>query len=304
MRQLTFEVSHEFDGIMVKSFLRNHCGLSARLLVKLKRQPNGLTVNGVLIRTIDILHSGDIICITMPDDSKQLEPKTLPIHIAYEDEDVLVVDKPHNMPMYPSPGHDCDSLANAVAAYFLNNKEKLAFRPVYRLDKDTSGLVVIAKNAYSAAKLAITVQKEYAAICEGILSGSGTIDFPIQIKEGYGIQREVGQNGVRAVTHWQVVSSGNQHTLLKLNLETGRTHQIRVHLSHIGHPLAGDDMYGGSQKLLSRQALHCSQVSFIHPVTAKPISLVCGLPCDMEALALACGFANCTKRVVNCTNNE
>ncbi|HEX3038349.1 MAG TPA: RluA family pseudouridine synthase [Oscillospiraceae bacterium] len=299
MRQLTFQVSQEFDGTAVKSFLRNHCGLSARLLVKLKRQPNGLTANGVLIRTIDILHSGDIICITMPDDSKQLEPKSLPIHISYEDEDVLVVDKPHDMPMYPSPGHDCDSLANAVAAYFLNNKEKLAFRPVYRLDKDTSGLIIIAKNAYAAAKLATTVKKEYTAICEGILSGSGTIDFPIQIKEGYGIQREVGQNGIRAVTHWQAVSSGNHHTLLKLHLETGRTHQIRVHLSHIGHPLAGDDMYGGSRKLLDRQALHCSQVSFIHPVTAKQISLVCELPRDMETLALACDFANCTKHIVN-----
>ena len=291
MRRLTFEVSPEFDGIKVKSFLRGYCGLSARLLVKLKRQPNGLTVNGVLVRTIDILHSGDIICITMLDDDKQLEPNALPIRIAYEDEDVLVVDKPCDMPMYPSPGHDCDSLANAVAAYFMDNGEKLAFRPVYRLDKDTSGFVVIAKNAYAAAKLAVTVKKEYTAICEGILSGSCTIDSPIQIKEGHSIQREVGQNGVRAVTHWQANGSGKEHTLLTLCLETGRTHQIRVHLSHIGHPLAGDDMYGGSLRLIGRQALHCAQVSFLHPVTAKPISLASTLPCDMEALAFACNFA-------------
>lgn len=296
MRQLTFKVSQEFDGIMVKSFLRGYCGVSARLLVKLKRQPCGLTVNGIRVRSIDILHNGDIICITMQDDEKQLEPNAMPVCIAFEDDDVLVVDKPFDMPIYPSPSHDCDSLANAVAAYYLAHGEKLAFRPVYRLDKDTSGLIVLAKNAYSAAKLAFTIQKEYTAICEGILSGSGTIDLPIQLKEGHGIQREaVREGGIPAVTHWQAVDSGKEHTLLKLRLETGRTHQIRVHLSHIDHPLAGDDMYGGSLEHIGRQALHCSQVSFIHPVTEKSVLLSSNLPDDMQELAFSCGFSKCTK---------
>lgn len=293
MRQLSFLVSQKYDGIMVKSFLRGYCGVSARLLVKLKRQPDGLTVNGQHVRSIDILHNGDMICITMPDDEKQLEPKAMPVSIVFEDEDILVVDKPYNMPVYPAPGHDCDSLANAVAAHYLEHGEKLAFRPVYRLDKDTSGLLVLAKNAYSAARLAFSIQKEYTAVCEGILTQSGTIDLPIRLKEGYGIQREVGDDrGEKAVTHWQAISSGNNYTLLALRLETGRTHQIRVHLSHIGHPLAGDDMYGGSLKYMSRQALHCSQVSFVHPVTGKPVLLFSNLPCDMQALSLACGFQN------------
>lgn len=284
MRQLTFNVPLECDGIKVKSFLREYCDLSSRLLIKLKRQPNGLTANGVHVKSVDILRGGDIMRITMPDDIKHPEPKSLPIYPVYEDEDILLVDKPYNMPMYPSPGHDCDSLANAVAAYYLTHKLNSAFRPVYRLDKDTSGLVVLAKNPYAAAKLAARTTKEYMAICEGTLFGCDTIDAPIHRKEGYGIQRESGGYGEKAVTHWQAVSSNKDYTLLNIHLETGRTHQIRVHLSDIGHPLVGDDMYGGHCNYMSRQALHCSKVSFTHPVTSKMITLTSELPQDMQRL--------------------
>lgn len=299
MRQIAFTVPPELDGILVKNFLRYQCGISARLLVKLKRQTDGLLLHGVRVRSVDVLHSGDEICITMTDDEKQAEPKCLPIKNVYEDEDVLIIDKPFHMPMYPTKGHDCDSLANAIAAYYQERQLKTAFRPIYRLDKDTSGLIVIAKNSYVAARLANSIKKVYIAVCEGFLSGEGTVDSPIQLLHGHTIQREAGKGGEKAVTHWQAVESSGSHTFLKLHLETGRTHQIRVHMSHIGHPLAGDDMYGGSLNDIERQALHCMKVSFMHPVTNQPIEVQSSLPEDILRLALKSGLKNCTNHNSN-----
>ncbi|MDF2632571.1 MAG: RluA family pseudouridine synthase [Caproiciproducens sp.] len=303
MRELSFTVPNEYDGIRLKSFLRGYCSVSSRLMVKLKREPMGIMNNGLHVIATDTLKSGDVIRLLMPDDDKQIEPADLPLQIVYEDKDLLIVDKSANMPMYPCPGHDCDSLANAVAAYYLKQNEKLAFRPVYRLDKDTSGLVVLTKNAYCAACLAGKLQKEYTAICEGELWGNGTIDRPIGLKEGHRIQREVTPNGEMAITKWQALCSGDHHTLLSLELKTGRTHQIRVHLSSLGHPLAGDDMYGGSLCSIGRQALHCGSVSFIHPVTMQGMSFTCNPPCDMQELLIACGMKKCTKTVYRNTPN-
>jgi 23S rRNA pseudouridine1911/1915/1917 synthase len=288
MRQLSFTVPKEYDGIRLKSFLRGYCGVSSRLLVKLKREPMGITKNGFHTIVTVPLQAGDIIGLLMPDDDKQIEPVQLPLQIVYEDSDLLIADKPADMPMYPCPGHDCDSLANAVASYYLSNNEKLAFRPVYRLDKNTSGLVVLTKNAYCAARLAGSIQKTYMAICEGKLSGSGIIDRPIGLKEGSKIQREVTPEGKSAVTEWKAVFCNGEHTYLTLVLKTGRTHQIRVHLSSIGYPLAGDDMYGGSTGEIGRQALHCGQISFLHPVTMQNLRFDCDLPQDMQKLLLEC----------------
>lgn len=290
MRQINFTVPNGYDGISLKSFLRGYCSVSSRLLVKLKRVPMGITRNGLRAIASDILKSGDVIGLFMPDDDKQMEPADFPLQIIHEDSDLLIADKPADMPMYPCPGHDCDSLANAVAAYFISKNENLAFRPVYRLDKDTSGLVAIAKNAYCAARLAGSFEKKYTAICEGELCGNGLIDLPIGLKDGSRIQREVTPNGKAAVTKWQALLSKGGHTLLILELETGRTHQIRVHLSQMGYPLAGDDMYGGSVVLINRQALHCGEVSFIHPVTLKRLSFVSELPADMQKLLSDCGM--------------
>ena len=283
MRELTFFVTKEWDGAKLKSFLRRPCGLSARLLVKLKKEPMGLSINGKHARSVDILHAGDEVRLRMPGDSKLAEARPVPISIVYEDEDLLVVNKPSGMPMHPSPGHDCDTLSNAVSAYYLEKGLPLAVRSVYRLDKDTTGLVVIAKNPYAAARLASGIQKEYTAICEGRLCGEGTVNGPIAVMEGHGIRREVNPMGVPAVTHWRAEAQNENYTLLKLHLETGRTHQIRVHMSSLGHPLAGDDMYGGRTDLISRQALHCGRVSFQHPVTGKTLCFIQELPEDMLA---------------------
>ena len=284
MRTLTFTVPPALCGIRVKSFLRGYCGVSARLLARLKRTPMGIAVNGAHATAIDVLRAGDTLRVTLPEDQKQLPPRELPLEAVYEDEDLLVANKPCSMPVYPTPGHDDDTLANAAAAHWGRRGERIAFRPVYRLDKDTSGLIVLAKNAYAAARLANRVQKEYTAVCEGSLTGGGTVDTPIGLAPGSRIRREAGGDGVPAVTHWRSEACFDGHTLLKLRLETGRTHQIRVHMASIGHPLAGDDLYGGGLRLIGRQALHCGEVRFVHPVTGKNIVLRCALPPDMEKL--------------------
>ena len=295
MRELSFFVPNEYDGIGLKSFLRSYCGISSRLMIRLKREPMGITRNGLHAIVTETLKAGDAVHVRMPEDHKLHEPLSLPLAVVYEDSDLLIVNKPANMPMYPTPGHDRDSLANVAAAYFSSKGERLAFRPVYRLDKDTTGLVLLAKNPYCAARLAAKIEKEYIAVCEGAICGKGMISAPIGLKAGHKIQREVTVGGDRAVTLWKELEGGKGHTLLALQLKTGRTHQIRVHMAHIGHPLAGDDMYGGSLQLIQRQALHCMSIHFIHPVTKSELNLFCGLPEDMQALLRICGMKKYTK---------
>ena len=295
MRELSFLVPNEYDGIGLKSFLRSYCGISSRLMVRLKREPMGITRNGLHAIVTETLKAGDTVRVRMPEDQKLHEPLNLPLAVVYEDSDLLVVNKPANMPMYPTPGHDRDSLANVAAAYFSSKGERLAFRPVYRLDKDTTGLVLLAKNPYCAARLAAKIEKEYIAVCEGTLFGKGMISAPIGLKAGHKIQREVAVSGDTAVTLWKELESGKGHTLVALQLKTGRTHQIRVHMAHIGYPLAGDDMYGGSLQLIQRQALHCISIRFFHPVAKKEFDISCGLPEDMETLLITCGMKKYTK---------
>ena len=155
---------------------------------------------------------------------------------------------------------------------------------LYRLDRNTSGIMVLAKHAYGAAALAGKMEKEYVAVCEGFLSGHETIDQPIGLEPGSKIKRAVCPNGERAITEWNAVRSENGYTLLQVHLKTGRTHQIRVHMAWLGHPLAGDDLYGGNTSLIARQALHCKTVSFFHPVQKKAIVLKSSFPDDFQAL--------------------
>lgn len=284
MRTLEFTVPDSFDGKKVEEFLRSYCKISYRLLIRLKRTYMGITVNGVHRRSIDILRSGDFVELRLPEDEKPAQAVCLPIEVLFEDEDVIVLNKPPGMPVHPSRGHECDTLANAFAWYMQEKGKVLAFRPVNRLDRDTSGIVVAAKHSYSAARLAGGIDNSYFAVCQGKLQGSGTIDLPIGLKPGHGITRQVRQDGERAVTHYTVLGSAGGHTVLRLKLETGRTHQIRVHMSSQGYPLAGDDMYGGSRLLIGRQALHCECVSFIHPCSGQKIVVKSPLPKDMQEL--------------------
>ena len=286
MRVLEFSVPPELDGILVKTFLRRHCEVSARLLAKLKHIPLGISREGQQIRAIDRLHMGDVVALTLPEDKICLKSSGEELRIIYEDEDVLVIDKNSGMPVHPSPGHDCDTVLNAFATYCEMKGTPMSFRPAYRLDKDTTGVLVIAKNGYTAARLSQAIQKEYFAVCGGYLEGEGEIRFPIRHREGFGIQRECGEGGVSAITHWKVLGHGDECTMLSLWLETGRTHQIRVHLAGIGHPLLGDDMYGGRTDRIQRQALHCGKVSFFCPAAGKKLYLESPLPEDMKKIWL------------------
>lgn len=277
MRVIHFEIKEKDNNKQIKEFLRDF-GVSSSLLTKLKQTENGITVNGNFARTIDRLSIGDKLVISIQ--NKGHMPKPLEnnmVQSVYEDEDILVLNKPFMMPVHESRNHQGDTLANAAACYM---ESDTAFRAVYRLDRDTSGLVLIAKNELAASKLAGRIKKDYYAICEGVLTDSGTIDLPIRRVRDSIIKRGVFSDGEKAVTHWNAVKSNGESTLLKINLETGRTHQIRVHFSHIGHPLLGDSLYKGNCDQITRQALHCKTIYFTHPVTEKPMVIDSNFPED------------------------
>lgn len=289
--KITFTVDENYGGRTVKDFLRQKCGVSSSMLTQLKKYDDGILQNGCHVRSVDILRTNDIVTITLPQDETDVIPVELPVSVLYEDEHLIVFDKAPFMAVHPVHGHIDDTLANACAFYAMKKGEAYSFRAINRLDRDTSGTLLCAKNGYAAAKLSRNVSKKYIAVCEGVIDKSGTIDAPIRLMEGHSIQREVGAGGVRAVTHYKPVKVGNGHTLVEFELETGRTHQIRVHMSHIGHPLAGDDMYGGSLKYINRQALHCGEVRFIHPISEDEIVIQSKLPQEFEDL-INCCFAD------------
>lgn len=280
-RALTYTVPPAWDGRTVKDFARQHLGLSSRAFVKQKYLPGGLVKNGQPCRSVDLLRAGDRLCLTLPEEAETYQAVEGPLSILYEDQDYLAVDKPPAMPVHPSPGHDRDSLLNRVAFHYQLTGQAPAFRPLYRLDKDTSGILLVGK--HRAAVSSAQVEKTYYAVCQGELSGDGTVEVPIALEPGSKIRRCCREDGQPAVTHWQVLASQEGHTLLRLRLETGRTHQIRVHMAHLGHPLAGDDLYGGSRQRLCRQALHCGELSLVCKPLGAGLRLAAPFPEDMAA---------------------
>ena len=281
MREITFKISERENGVMIRDYLRDF-GVSSSLLTSLKQDENGIKLNGKFAKTIERLKDGDELKISIKNKGRMPEKfECDKVSVAYNDEDILVLNKPELMPVHESRNHRGDTLANVSACYIDSD---CAFRAVYRLDRDTSGLVLIAKNELVASKLAGKVKKDYYAVVSGVFEGSGTIDLPIRRVQESIIERGVFDDGERAVTHWQAVKSDGKNTLLKINLETGRTHQIRVHFAHIGHPLLGDSLYGGDCTLINRQALHCKTIYFTHPITGESISVDSPFPNDFKGL--------------------
>ncbi len=278
MRTIEFIIDEKNEGVKIRSFLRSF-GVSTALLTKLKNSENGITVNGSFARTIDPLHTGDVLKINIENSGKMPEPVKTDVDVVYEDEDLIVFNKPPHMPVHESRHHIGDTLSN-FASYYLG--ENGAFRAVYRLDNDTSGLVLVAKNMFVAGKLAGAIKKDYYAVACGIIENDGVIDKPIARCSNSIIKREVREDGAFAVTHYEVVSVMGNTTLVKLNLETGRTHQIRVHMEYIGHPLLGDTLYGTPSEAIARQALHCKDIYFTHPVTEKEMHITCDYPTDIK----------------------
>lgn len=285
---LTYRVSNN-NLINLKELLKSHFQISDRLLAKLKNAQK-IFINGEKVSVRASLKTGDLVEVNLDflENNSNIVPTKMKLDILLEDEAILIVNKPAHIPVHPSMDHFEDSLSNGVRFYFDEIDLKRKIRPVNRLDKDTSGIVIFAKNEYVQECLVKqmkknTFVKEYIAVCSGSFDcKAGTIDAPIARKEDSIIERCVSEAGDKAVTHYEVLKNVNNYSVVKCILETGRTHQIRVHLAHIGHPLLGDTLYGTSSPLISRQALHAYKVKFIHPISLKSIELTAKIPNDIE----------------------
>lgn len=284
-RRIDFTIEEKYDGKRVVDFLKGKAKASSRLITKLKHDDDGIMLNGIHTRTIDILKAGDILSITLPVDKEEqtsaVEPLPYPLKVFYEDEDLLIVDKPAGLPLHPSHNHQGDTLANAVAYHLEQQGKSSVFRSIGRLDRGTSGIVVCGLNRFVTGILNGNIYKEYMAVCEGIYEGEGTIDRPIYRPDPIKTYRTVDERGEAAITEWKALSHYDGKSLLRIHLLTGRTHQIRVHFSSLGTPLVGDTMYGTPRDDISRQALHCCYCKFVHPVTNELIEIESPLPEDI-----------------------
>lgn len=285
MRTLFYTVPPEYDGRKLLHFLRGGAGCSYTLVRSLKTFEDGILRNGVRARTIDRVQAGDRITITLHDAPKQAEFCTAQVEILYEDDDVLIYNKPPSMACHQSKSNQQGTLANVFACHCAEQGMSLTCRILNRMDKDTSGAVLIAKNAFAAAALTRHVGKRYIAVVGGVLNpAGGVIEAPIGQPDRTDPQRAVMKEGQYARTDYQTYAVGAGYSVVYCTLPTGRTHQIRVHMRHIGVPLLGDSLYGGDCGLIDRQALHCAQVSFVHPISGQRIVVEAPIPQDMQKL--------------------
>lgn len=287
-RVLKYIIDEEYGGKTVKDFLIRRCRMSGTLIKGLKSTEDGIMVNGERKFVTHTINRGDELVISIYEDkSENILPIRMDFTNVYEDEDIIIVEKPPNMPTHPSQGNFSNTLANALMYYWNERGEQHTFRAVNRLDKDTSGLMCVAKNSYAHAVLCDEIKnkvlkRRYRAIVCGDVREDGTVDAPIARSGESVIKRCVSADGQNAVTHYKVKERLGKYTVLELELETGRTHQIRVHMSHIGHPLLGDWLYGEeNHDLFDRQALHSCYIELIHPISGKKITFNSKMPQDM-----------------------
>lgn len=294
-RLFHYTISSDFDGETLLSYLK-YKQFSSQIITHLKRTENGILLNGVWGRVRDILHTGDILTITLIEleGSKNIIPSPIPLHIVYEDEDLMIINKSANTPIHPSQGNYDNTLANAVAHYYAQKGEPFIYRCINRLDRDTTGLLILAKHMYSASLLSNMVQnreihREYLALATGLVPDFGIIEAPIGRLDGSTIERCIDEiNGDYARTHFHRISFQNGYSLVSLKLDTGRTHQIRVHMKHIGHPLPGDFLYNPDYSIIERQALHSYRLVFVHPITNEKMEFTAPLPEDMNSICDFC----------------
>jgi len=289
-RILNYQISKEDENRTIASFLEKE-GYSGQNIINLKKIPESILLNGKWEYVTKKLSEGDMLTIHIVEDtsSEKIPPVKLPFPVVYEDEDILVVNKPADMPIHPSMNNYENTLGNAAAYYFSQKGQPFVFRCINRLDRDTTGLTILAKHMLSSSilnedMLHRRIKRTYYAIVMGEdLPNEGVVDAPIGRKEGSTIERMVDfENGERAVTHYKVLGRKKGKSLVALNLETGRTHQIRVHMKYIGHPLIGDFLYNPECKLMQRQALHSYRLKFTHPITKEEMVFEAPLPKDME----------------------
>ncbi|CCZ00148.1 pseudouridine synthase [Clostridium sp. CAG:793] len=280
--EIIYNVRNELN---IKEVLRKSLSMSSRLITKIKY--NHLYLNGSHCSVNSTVQPSDIVCVDFnytEDNSNIVSNPQIKLDILYEDELYIIINKPSNMPIHPSMEHYTDSLSNGVKTYFDSIHLHKKIRPVNRLDKDTSGIVVFAKNEYAQENFK-PICKEYIAIINGIFSGNGIIDLPIGRKNGSIIERCIDyENGDSAITEYEVIKNISEYNLsiVKCTLMTGRTHQIRVHLANKLSPILGDTLYGSTSNLINRQALHSYHLRLIHPINKKVIDIYAPIPEDIS----------------------
>ena len=281
---------NEDENLTLKEVLLDKLNFSVRSLSKMKRYKT-VKVNNKYIKPSDKINKGDLIEVKIEEDMADFKPQDLELPILYDDFDIIMVNKPPFMVVHPTKSHYENTIANGVTHYIMEKNEKVKVRFVNRLDMNTSGLVIVAKNPYAQFVLSSdmkedNVEKMYIAVVKGVVKeDSGTINEPIYRPTDDSVKRVVHEDGQPSVTHFEVVERLKDATVLKLKLETGRTHQIRVHLNHIGHGIIGDELYGHvDETLINRQALHAFSLKFKQPRTREDLEFKAPLPKDMEEL--------------------
>lgn len=281
MRELTLNITEKENGADVGTLLKKHLKLSSRLITKLKNN-GGIILNGEVVTVRKIAQEGDILTVKMPENnSPNVVPRDIPLDILYEDDDLLIVNKPKDMPVHPSMNNYENTLGNAVMYYYKDIP--FVYRPVNRLDRDTTGVVIVAKTPQASHDLSRQMQegnfkKEYLALVSGIPTPEyGIIDAPIKREQESIIKRCVSPDGQRAVTEYVIIKKGEDTSVAHVKLHTGRTHQIRVHFAHIGHPLKYDYLYG-TEEVGKSFCLHCYKLTFFHPVTKERVCIIANPP--------------------------
>jgi len=286
----TYIIDKENDGITLGVYLRSRLMMSRNGLIKVKKS-GSLKVNGCKAHTDIIIKAGDKVEFELPDrNSDNILPEFMPLDIIFEDDYLIVINKEAGIPTHPSRNHYMGTLANGLMYHWMEEGRNITIRPVNRLDKNTSGLVIFAKSSHiqhlmSAEGYRSNITKEYLAVVQGVVEAdSGTIDAPIAREKLHSIRRVVREDGAEAVTHYSVVERHEDCSLLKIVPETGRTHQIRVHMAQMGHHLLGDELYGGRLEKIKRHALHAHRIKMLHPIENRMLDFTAQVPSDMEEL--------------------
>ncbi len=294
--RFSYTVTPEDGEMTVRQVLKKRLGFSSRLLQKLKSGGRVMR-NGVQVRLFADVIEGDVIQVQLPEERCSFPPEDIPVRAVYEDDDILVIDKQSGVVVHPTKGHPTGTIANGLMRYMEQSGRFFKIRFVNRLDRDTSGLLMVAKNSHCQDSMMKQmkrneVEKTYLAVVHGVIGQEeGTVDLPIGRPQEDSVHRWVMEDGYPSVTHYRVLQRFRAEkpeegfTLVRLKLETGRTHQIRVHMAYTGHPLAGDSLYGKEEpELIVRQALHAASLSFFQPVSGRRISCEAPLPEDMRQL--------------------
>lgn len=292
-RRLELIIDKDCAGIRVDTLLRRHLFLSGTVIRRIKWLEDGILVDGVRVNTRFVPEPGQVLSVRLssPERTSGIVSAPGELDIVYEDEDIIVLNKAPGVSVHPGPGHYDDTLGNFLIHHYDTTGQQADFHPVHRLDRGTSGLLVVAKHPHAQERLknqlhSPAFRRVYFAVCQGVPQPpSGVVDAPLGPVEGSLMAQQVCLDGKPARTHYETVCSGRGRTLLRLELETGRTHQIRVHMAHMGYPLTGDFLYGTEDhSLIARTALHSHLLRFLHPVTGQELEFVQPLPPDMEVL--------------------